>query len=449
MQYNNKHIIGSLEGKMFFGLFGENIEYKPKHKKLLQNLKIDDTHPDTLLHDFHAMVEVFREKEQTLTPGSQIPLKLLEIINQRMKNPVDIRLKRPQQKSYPRIEGLYLILRASGLTRVDESGKKPKLLVDEDWLKQWQEFNPTERYCYLLESWLLRGREEILGQQQTAMERLPRNFSKIAIGFKRFSASGLKIKDYADFKQNFSFYPETYNLGLMDLFGIVKVSEGKPKDGEGWQVTKVERTDFGEALLAVLAKEFFADPDRFLAYDFGQDTNFSALKPYLQEYFPQWQKTMEIKIPEPKKGAYIFKVRLYDIWSAKLAIDSTRTFEELAETIISAVGFDNDHLYSFTLKNRFGGTFEIGHSYMEDMYSSAEILLEKANLRIGSKIEFVFDFGDNWEFDLMLESINPDEVGKVTRILETKGEAPEQYPNWDEDGDDDFDSFAIGLDFED
>jgi len=262
------------------------------------------------------------------------------------------------------------------------------------------------------------------------------------------SNKGIEVKNYTDFKEKFGYFPGTYNLGLMDLFGIVKVSEGKPKDGEGWQVTKVERTDFGEALLAVLAKEFFADPDRFLAYDFGQDTNFSALKPYLQEYFPQWQKTIEIKIPEPKKGTYLFNVTLYDMWSAKIAIDGSQPFDELAQAVIGAVGFDNDHLYSFTLKNRFGGTFEIGHPYMEDIFSSAEILLEQANLRIGVKIEFLFDFGDNWEFDLTLESINSDEVKQVTRILETKGEAPEQYPNWDED-DDDFDSFAIGLDFTD
>lgn len=92
---------------MFFGLLGENIEYKPEHKKLLQNLTIDDTHPDTLLHDFNAILAVFHEKEQTLTKGHQIPLKLLEVINQRLKNPIEVRLKRPQQKSYP-------VLRACG-----------------------------------------------------------------------------------------------------------------------------------------------------------------------------------------------------------------------------------------------------------------------------------------------------------------------------------------------
>lgn len=345
---------------------------------------------------------------------------------------------------------MWLILRASGLTRIDETSKKPKLLVDDNWFQQWQTFNPTEKYGYLLESWLLRGHEAILGQRQTVMGRLPRNFDKIATGFRRFSESGLKLKNYAEFKQNFSFYPETYNLGLMDLFGMVKVTEGKAKDGDGWQVRKVERTDLGEALLSVLAKEFFADIDRYLAYDFGQDGNFSALKPYLQDYFPQWQKTIEIESPEPKQGTYLFKVKLYDMWSAQIAIDSRQLFDELAQAIIGAVGFYNDHLYGFTLTNRFGNTFEIGHPYLEDMFSTAEILLEDANLRIGSKMEFLFDYGDNWEFELILEDINPDEVGKATRILETKGEAPEQYPEWDDgDDDDDFESFATGFDFKD
>lgn len=416
-----------------FGLFGTNIKYKPKHKKIVQNMQIDDTHPSTLLHDFEAIMSVFREKKQSLTKKHQIPLKLLKVINEHLKNPIDVRLKRPQQKSYPRIEGLYLLLRASGLTIIDETTKTPKLIFHESWYQQWQELNATEQYCNLLESWLIRGNPSLLGLWGGRFGDLPRNLEKISSGFFKFSKSGVKIKDYDHFKQEFSFYPETYNLGLMELFGMIKITEGKPKDGEGWQVKKVENTEIGEALLAILTKEFFGDPERVMPYDMGMGEHFNPLKFYLQDYFPQWQNTMVTEKPELKTGAYIFDVKLYDMWSAKIAIDSTKSLDELSDAILRAVNFDNDHLYKFSIKTRFGTMVEFGHPYMDDTYPAAEISLAETYISEGQKIDFLFDFGDNWEFDLTLDSINPDVLKQVTNILETSGEAPQQYPNWDDE----------------
>ncbi len=44
-----------------------------------------------------------------------------------------------------------------------------------------------------------------------------------------------------------------------------------------------------------------------------------------------------------------------------------------------------------------------------------------------------FDFGDNWEFNVLLERIDPVDLNlKKPKVLEKKGEAPEQYPMWDE-----------------
>lgn len=283
---------------MFFGLMGEDMELKPEHKKLLQNLKIDDTHPGTLLHDFQIMIDVFHEKKHTLTPKYQIPLKLLGDINGRLKNPIELGLKRPQQKAYPRIEGLYLILRASGFTSVDETGKKPVLLFDEDWLQQWDAFNPTEKYCHLLESWFTRGYEEILGGRKNDWG-VPRTLEKTISRFNRIPEEGVKLKSHNDFKHNFSFYPEIYNLGLMDLFGIVKIYDAKPVEGQGWNVTKVERTKQGEALLAMLYSimynklhidDFEDEDDDLTETESDESSSFSVLKPHLQEYFPQWQK---------------------------------------------------------------------------------------------------------------------------------------------------------------
>lgn len=46
---------------------------------------------------------------------------------------------------------------------------------------------------------------------------------------------------------------------------------------------------------------------------------------------------------------------------------------------------------------------------------------------------FVYGFGDKWEFDVALERIDPvDPDVQKPVVLESHGEAPEQYPSWEE-----------------
>ena len=447
---------------------------------LLQNLKIDDTQPGTLLHDFQIMLDVFHSKEQKLTATQQIPLSVIREINPRLKNPMDVRLKRSQQNSYPRIEGLYLLLRASGLTSLRTKGKTARLIFDEEWLEQWNQFNPTEKYCHLLESWIIRGYEEILGGHANAFG-ISRTLDKIMTGYRQITAKGMKIKSYKHFRQEFSFYPQTYNLALMELFGMVKIIEGKPVDGDGWQVKKVERTKLGEALLAALFHAIYQPDDEvddddmedFLGNLFNLDDDFddeddieepvlsedepeqpmqfSMLQPLLQEYFPAWQKTIEPPHREIMVGKFTFKVSLANQWSATISLDGEQPMDSLASAILSAVQFDNDHLYEFTYKSRFGKQVSIPHPYSAEIYSTEEIAIGLPGFKPGTQLKFIFDFGDWWEFDVVLEDYNPDKRTKKVEIISTTGEAPEQYPDWDDDdddGDDDFESFATGFDFD-
>jgi hypothetical protein len=55
-------------------------------------------------------------------------------------------------------------------------------------------------------------------------------------------------------------------------------------------------------------------------------------------------------------------------------------------------------------------------------------------LEPGASMTYLYDFGDNWEFDVQLEAINPpDNKIKKAKILEIHGDAPQQY--WSEDDD--------------
>jgi hypothetical protein len=55
-------------------------------------------------------------------------------------------------------------------------------------------------------------------------------------------------------------------------------------------------------------------------------------------------------------------------------------------------------------------------------------------LEPGQSLKVLYDFGDNWQFTLKLERIEP--AGKrrtKPKVVERHGKAPEQYPNseWD------------------
>ncbi|MBW2331546.1 MAG: plasmid pRiA4b ORF-3 family protein, partial [Deltaproteobacteria bacterium] len=99
-----------------------------------------------------------------------------------------------------------------------------------------------------------------------------------------------------------------------------------------------------------------------------------------------------------------------------------------------AFDFDHDHLYQFSYKNRTGILNRINHPYTDKPPFTDEVLIGDLALKPGTVITYLFDFGDNWEFDVKLERIDPvDHKMKKPVILQSHGDAPEQYPTWDEE----------------
>jgi hypothetical protein len=48
-------------------------------------------------------------------------------------------------------------------------------------------------------------------------------------------------------------------------------------------------------------------------------------------------------------------------------------------------------------------------------------------------MRYLYDFGDNWQFDVKLERIDSvDEKIKNPVLLASHGESPDQYAAWDE-----------------
>ena len=131
--------------------------------KCLRDQVITVEQPGTVLRDFQMLLD-FLGSGGVEASGKYnlLPIKFIAELDRRLSRPLHLELQRPQLKSHPYLMGLHLLLRASGLSRVEEAGAKSRLALDPEMLVQWDTFNPTERYFHLLEAWLRFGRADMV-----------------------------------------------------------------------------------------------------------------------------------------------------------------------------------------------------------------------------------------------------------------------------------------------
>ena len=118
----------------------------------------------------------------------------------------------------------------------------------------------------------------------------------------------------------------------------------------------------------------------------------------------------------------------------RIAITSDLTLADLAESIRESVDFDDDHLDMFLYENQFGRSIKVYHPFSDSEPQTDTVQIGNLPISIGSSIKYIFDFGDWWEFKIELEQIQPDDTRiDYVKILEHFGDAPEQYPDWNDE----------------
>lgn len=396
----------------------------PPEIAVLKQQRFTKKDPGTILQDFQTLLNFIGEVGIPVgTKRHFISMKSLAQLNQKLTEPIAIDLQRPQQKSYPTINGLYLLLRATGIGKVLHQGKKARLMLDRAMLANWQQMNLTERYFNLLDAWLIIADEEILGERGCMTEG-----ARCLQYWTNILAEGQKFQDYKQ-QQELVYYPGFHNLALMKLFGLIEATYGKPDKGKGWRVKSVKPTAWGKATIEA-AFPGWTNPVMLWDKE-STEVKFGELQSVLKPYFPQWQKKIELPQVKSIAGVYVFKVSWHQIWR-RIAISSDMTFWDLSQLILQSVDFDSDHLDLFIYKNRLGKTSRIVHPYMEESPATDETKIADLPLEVGSTLEYLFDFGDNWEFQLEIESIDPKIRPNYGEIIASEGKAPQQYPDWEE-----------------
>ncbi|MGD1897652.1 MAG: hypothetical protein ACFB16_11955 [Phormidesmis sp.] len=408
--------------------------------ELLEAQNLTETAPGPIVKDFQVILDAVGPKGLSVSgKRQQIPRKHLAEINQQLTNPIKIDLQRPQQKSYPNIHGLYMLLRATGLAGIVRKGKQHRLVLNTDIYESWQTLNPTERYCTLLEAWMIRSSQEMIDDDKYR----PDGEGDFCLqGWPGFAAKKRTYKSY-DYHHSLKYYPRYHNLALMELFGLAKITAGKPTKGKGWRIKSVEALPFGDALMTLMRNTYIA---KGFIWETSDDPSalFNELQPILQDYFPAWEQPLaSLDYPFAPEN-HIFKVTLGEIWR-RIEIKGGATMDQLGNLIRDAVSFDDDHLDQFTYTNPIGRRITIDHPYLDGVSElfTDEVTIGSLSLSVGDTLEYHFDFGANWRFSLLLEDLEPiPEQGgakvkstrgrkkpptAIGRGIEAHGEAPLQY----------------------
>ena len=155
-----------------------------------------------------------------------------------------------------------------------------------------------------------------------------------------------------------------------------------------------------------------------------------------QPIFPnETISNLNIKTPISfKDGQYIFKVSMQDsakTWR-KVALNGGHTLLDLHIIIQEAFDFDDDHLYVFYLDRQQRQGFYDPRS--GDAPSVQDAKVGGLNLSENQRFYYIFDFGDYWEFNIDLLEIKKDAKKlRNPKIIEKKGKAPDQYPDYNEE----------------
>lgn len=132
---------------------------------------------------------------------------------------------------------------------------------------------------------------------------------------------------------------------------------------------------------------------------------------------------------ESGDAALVFDAELVGVRGvrARLAVLERQPLTALHDAIQQAFGWFDDHLYSFWLDGRFWGEEEVTSPVVPDEAErTADVPIAELGLRIGQRIAYVFDFGDEWRVRLAVRE-RVTAAGDHPRVLELRGTPPPQY----------------------
>lgn len=389
------------------------------------------------INDFQKFCQYIDENSPVLTKTKiQLGKKDLFEINALLHFRKDVAAPNYQQESYPYIDLMFHLATGGKLYRI-AAGLKGKIqLIANSTKEEFDRLNIFEQYAFLFETfWYtfdfleiirfgvnpIEGVIETLSQSKPGKELKKGAFSERPEYDPVFSYSSVVIYYYSFF-------------GLCRFIPIVEGDKKITRYDDSIQA--VIPTEFGVSFCKVLSgqeivrwnitciKEY-----GFFKGDVREDQDFVPLYKMIALIFPEGAiKNTISTTSEIVKGTYVFKVSITaSVWR-KIQLSHLHTLLDLHDAIQDAFDFDDDHLYTFFMdaKRYSRNAFQSPNS-QEGPYVD-EVRIGELELYEGQRILYLFDYGDSWEFNVLLEKIDTNSPLPLNpKITETKGKAPKQY----------------------
>lgn len=143
-----------------------------------------------------------------------------------------------------------------------------------------------------------------------------------------------------------------------------------------------------------------------------------------------------------KNKIYTFKISVDKKTFRVIEIKGGKTLYDLADLILKSIDFEMDHAFGFydNIKDlyRSDESYElfVDLDYCEPSDNAKSVKKTEvcSVFQLKKKMLFLFDYGDDWIFLIECKDISdPIEKIRYPRIIETVGDSPEQYPDYDEE----------------
>lgn len=134
----------------------------------------------------------------------------------------------------------------------------------------------------------------------------------------------------------------------------------------------------------------------------------------------------------------MFGLHLKDRCVRVIEIDDQACLYDLHDVIQDAVGFDRDHPFIFFIANS-ASPFARRH-WLTDAEAWEDKERDLRSIRLSEiyplnrrRLYYLFDFGDDWTFEIRKSKGSKSPVAGVRypRVVDSVGPNPEQYPNLD------------------
>lgn len=146
-------------------------------------------------------------------------------------------------------------------------------------------------------------------------------------------------------------------------------------------------------------------------------------------------------VPAPARPgallAFTFKVtyqREPEIWRT-IEVLAGHSLLDLHRAIQVAFEFDDDHMYSFYMSGTaWDKDTEFAGAPQHGERGAASARVDTLAWRPRQRFLYLFDYGDEHRFTVQLVGFDPEAPqARYPRIIEEHGDAPQQYPVWDEE----------------